>query len=32
MTGTPEGVAEIVPGNLIEADITGIGQMKIRIK
>ncbi|HEX9806200.1 MAG TPA: fumarylacetoacetate hydrolase family protein, partial [Alteraurantiacibacter sp.] len=31
-TGTPEGVGPIVPGNEIEASITGLGSLKIPVE
>jgi 2,4-diketo-3-deoxy-L-fuconate hydrolase len=31
ITGTPEGVAPINPGDVMEADISGIGSMSVRV-
>jgi len=32
LTGTPEGVGPIVPGDLIEATISGIGTMQVKVR
>jgi 2,4-diketo-3-deoxy-L-fuconate hydrolase len=32
LTGTPEGVGPIVPGDVMEARITGIGAMRVRVE
>lgn len=31
-TGTPEGVAPVVPGDIIDARISGIGEMVVRVR
>jgi 2,4-didehydro-3-deoxy-L-rhamnonate hydrolase len=31
MTGTPEGVGPIQPGDVIDASISGIGQMRVKV-
>ena len=31
LTGTPEGVGPIQPGDLIDASISGIGQMRVKV-
>jgi 2,4-didehydro-3-deoxy-L-rhamnonate hydrolase len=32
MTGTPEGVGPVVPGDVIEAGIDGVGTMRVRVR
>jgi len=32
MTGTPEGVAQVRPGDVMEAEMTGIGRMTVRVR
>ncbi len=32
MTGTPEGVGPIVPGDVIDARIDGIGAMQVKVR
>jgi 2-keto-4-pentenoate hydratase/2-oxohepta-3-ene-1,7-dioic acid hydratase in catechol pathway len=32
MTGTPDGVAPVVPGDTIHARIEGIGDMDVRVR
>jgi 2,4-diketo-3-deoxy-L-fuconate hydrolase len=31
MTGTPEGVGPVVPGDLIEAGVQGLGALSMRV-
>ncbi|HYF60379.1 MAG TPA: fumarylacetoacetate hydrolase family protein [Burkholderiaceae bacterium] len=31
-TGTPEGVGAVVPGNLMEASVAGVGTLKVRVR
>ena len=31
-TGTPEGVGQIVPGDIVEAGIEGVGTVKVRVR
>ena len=30
-TGTPEGVAAVAPGDLLEGGIEGLGELRVRI-
>ena len=32
LTGTPEGVGPIMPGDLLDASITGLGQMRVEVR
>lgn len=32
MTGTPEGVAQVRPGDLMEAEMAGIGKMTVKVR
>jgi 2-keto-4-pentenoate hydratase/2-oxohepta-3-ene-1,7-dioic acid hydratase in catechol pathway len=32
LTGTPEGVGPIVPGDVLDASITGLGQMRVSVR
>jgi 2-keto-4-pentenoate hydratase/2-oxohepta-3-ene-1,7-dioic acid hydratase in catechol pathway len=32
MTGTPEGVGPVVPGDVIDVGITGIGAMRVSVR
>jgi 2-keto-4-pentenoate hydratase/2-oxohepta-3-ene-1,7-dioic acid hydratase in catechol pathway len=32
LTGTPEGVAPIVPGDVMHARVSGVGEMTVRVK
>jgi 2,4-didehydro-3-deoxy-L-rhamnonate hydrolase len=31
MTGTPAGVGPVAPGDMLEASITGLGSMSVRV-
>ncbi len=31
MTGTPEGVGPVLPGDLMQCEVAGVGQMKVRV-
>lgn len=31
-TGTPEGVPKVVPGDLLEAEISGVGQVRVAVR
>ena len=31
MTGTPEGVGPIEPGDLLSAELQGVGKMEVRV-
>ena len=32
LTGTPEGVAPILPGDVMDASIQGIGAMQVKVE
>jgi len=32
LTGTPEGVGPIVPGDVLDASITGLGEMQVKVR
>jgi 2-keto-4-pentenoate hydratase/2-oxohepta-3-ene-1,7-dioic acid hydratase in catechol pathway len=32
LTGTPEGVGPIVPGDVLDASITGLGEMRVSVR
>jgi 2,4-didehydro-3-deoxy-L-rhamnonate hydrolase len=32
LTGTPEGVGPIVPGDVLDASISGLGEMRVEVR
>jgi 2-keto-4-pentenoate hydratase/2-oxohepta-3-ene-1,7-dioic acid hydratase in catechol pathway len=32
LTGTPEGVAPIIPGDVMHARVAGVGEMSVRVR